>query len=255
MEICPYILSRANWKLIKGINYELAILPWGATEAHNYHLPYTTDVIQSEYIANASAKQAWDNGAKVMVLPTIPFGVNTGQLDIKFVINIMPSTQQAILWDVVHSLRNQKIPKLLILNGHGGNDFKPMIREIQTAIPAVIIATLNWWQIVKDKEYFVEPGDHGGEMETSNMLYIVPDLVLPLTEAGDGKERKLKLDAFKQGWAWTQREWRFASEDTGIGNPKAGTAEKGKLYLEAIISKIADFVTGFAKADAHNMYE
>ena len=63
----PYILAETNWKHLKDEKIELAILPWGATEAHNYHLPYATDNIQAEHAAIASAKVAWDNGAK-------PFG-------------------------------------------------------------------------------------------------------------------------------------------------------------------------------------
>lgn len=47
----PYILAETNWKTIKETDYTIAILPWGATEAHNYHLPYATDVIESKYIA------------------------------------------------------------------------------------------------------------------------------------------------------------------------------------------------------------
>ncbi|MFA6945259.1 MAG: creatininase family protein [Pedobacter sp.] len=46
--IRPYILAETNWKSVKDSNYDLAILPWGATEAHNYHLPYSTDVIEAE---------------------------------------------------------------------------------------------------------------------------------------------------------------------------------------------------------------
>ena len=39
----PYILAETNWKAVKETKFELAVLPWGATEAHNYHLPYGTD--------------------------------------------------------------------------------------------------------------------------------------------------------------------------------------------------------------------
>ena len=44
----PFILSETNWGKIKDFDYKLAILPWGATEAHNLHLPYATDNIQVE---------------------------------------------------------------------------------------------------------------------------------------------------------------------------------------------------------------
>jgi creatinine amidohydrolase len=78
----PYILAETNWKIVRQTKYEVAVLPWGATEAHNYHLPYSTDTVQCDYVAAESARIAWEAGARVIVLPTVPFGVNTGQLDI-----------------------------------------------------------------------------------------------------------------------------------------------------------------------------
>ncbi|MFW5762048.1 MAG: creatininase family protein, partial [Cyclobacteriaceae bacterium] len=96
----PYILAEANYKTIKNQQFDLAILPWGATEAHNYHLPYATDVIEADHIAAAATAFAWHQGAKVILLPTIPFGVNTGQSDILLDINLNPSTQLAIIKDV-----------------------------------------------------------------------------------------------------------------------------------------------------------
>ena len=79
-------------------------MPWGATEAHNYHLPYETDNIQLDCIAAESARIAWEEGTKIGVLPCVPFGVNTGQLDIPFCINMNPTTQTAVLADVIESL-------------------------------------------------------------------------------------------------------------------------------------------------------
>ncbi|MDX1940876.1 MAG: creatininase family protein, partial [Saprospiraceae bacterium] len=120
----PYILAESNWKTVKDEHYELAVLPWGATEAHNYHLPYGTDIFEADSIAAESARIAWERGAKITVLPTIPFGVNTGQTDIKLDMNIYPSTQAAILNDVIEVLCRHHVYKLLILNSHGGNDFR-----------------------------------------------------------------------------------------------------------------------------------
>ena len=77
MPIRPYILGETNWKHLRDEKVELAVLPWGATEAHNYHLPYATDNIESEKIGEESVRIAWESGAKVMILPCIPFGVNT----------------------------------------------------------------------------------------------------------------------------------------------------------------------------------
>jgi len=126
----PYILSESNWKSVQGTGFTLAVLPWGATEAHNYHMPYGTDNYQVEHVAARAAGKAWAKGARLTVLPVIPFGVNTGQMDIPFCMNMMPSTQLAILKDVCGVLQAQGVKKLVILNGHGANNFIPHIREL-----------------------------------------------------------------------------------------------------------------------------
>ena len=113
------------------IPFEVAILPWGATEPHNFHLPYATDNYETASIAERAAEIAWKQGAKVVVLPTVPFGVNTGQLNLRLALNMNPSTQFAVLSDIAAALSSQGVRKLLVLNGHGGNDFKQMIRELQ----------------------------------------------------------------------------------------------------------------------------
>ncbi len=197
----PYILAETNWKYVKDATYDVAILPWGATEAHNYHLPYATDNIEATAIASEAARIAWDKGAKVIVLPTIPFGVNTGQADIKLDINIYPSTQLAILSDIIEVLNRQKIYKLLIVNSHGGNDFKQIIRELGLKFPAMFLSTCNWFQSLDKTKYFTEMGDHADEMETSLILHLAPHLVLPLQEAGKAKAKKPIIKEFSEGWA------------------------------------------------------
>jgi creatinine amidohydrolase len=234
--------------------YDVAVLPWGATEAHNYHLPYATDNYEASSIAIESARIATDRGSGVIVLPAIPFGVQTGQTDIPFCINMMPSTQAAVLRDIVQSLEATTIRKLVIVNGHGGNDFRQMIRELQVMTP-LLLSSVNWWQVVPTKGLFTEPGDHGGELETSVMMHIEPTLVRPLSEAGDGAERKPKITGFRERWAWTPRPWTEVSEDTGIGNPAASTAKKGADYFAAVTEKIGGFLAELASVDPQDLYE
>ncbi|HEY3257659.1 MAG TPA: creatininase family protein [Gemmatimonadaceae bacterium] len=250
----PYVLSDTTWKTVRATDYEVAVLPWGATEAHNLHLPYGTDNYETAHVAAESAKRAWAAGGRVAVLPAIPFGVNTGQLDIKLCINMNPSTQAAVLGDVARSLEGQGIRKLVILNGHGGNDFRQMIRELQPTC-GVFICTVNWWNCVDPRPYFNEAGDHAGELETSLMMHVAPNLVLPLSEAGEGKAKKFRIAGFRDGWAWAPREWSNVTEDTGVGNPGAATAEKGERFLEAVTKRIGGFLVELAAADLGKMYE
>ena len=250
----PWILAESNWRTVDATAYDVAILPWGATEAHNYHLPYATDTIQCDLLGAEGARIAWERGAKVVVLPTVPFGVNTGQLDIKLCLNMNPSTQALLLADLVHSLEAQGIRKLIILNGHGGNDFRQMIRELSTRT-TVFIATVNWWKIGIASEIFTDLGDHAGELETSVMMHVAPDLVRPLSEAGDGHERRWKIAGLREGWAWSPRQWTRVSADTGTGNPALATADKGKRYAEVVTARLAELIVAVAAADLADLYE
>ncbi|MGD8426599.1 MAG: creatininase family protein [Balneolaceae bacterium] len=252
----PYILAESNWKSIKEQEVELAVLPWGATEAHNYHLPYATDVIEGTSIAVEAGRLAWEAGAKLMILPTIPFGVNSGQTDINLDINMHPSTQAAVLNDIIEVLNRQNIRKLLILNSHGGNNFKPIIRELGVRYPDMFISFCNWFQSLDKSEFFDHPnGDHADEMETSLIMHLRPELVRPLDEAGDGSAKEFKIEALNESWAWAERSWSKVTEDTGVGDPRQATAEKGKAYFEAVTKKVSQLMIELTNADIDDLYK
>lgn len=248
------VLARNHWKNIKDSDYEVAVLPWGATEAHNYHLPFGTDIFEAEVISAESARLAHEKGAKVIVLPVIPFGVNTGQHDIKLNINMNPSTQIKILDDVIASLARHKIKKLVVLNAHGGNDFRQMLRELGLKYPDMWLFQANFYQVPLPEKIFDEPDDHAGEMETSLMLHLFPELVLPLKEAGDGAYKKINIGALQQKWAWTEREWSKVTQDTGVGNPHKATAEKGEKYFRHVTWQIAELLVEVAKINREEAY-
>ena len=251
----PWLLAESNWKQIKEARIDLAILPWGATEAHNYHLPYSTDTLLATHVAAESARLAWEKGARLTVLPTIPYGVNTGQFDIQLDINLNPSTQFLILQDIVENLNRHNIHKLLILNSHGGNDFKQMIRELGLKYPNMFISSTNYYQAIVELDYFEKAGEHAGEMETSLMMHLEPQLIKPLSEAGNGKDKKFNISAFNEKWAWAERKWSQVTADTGIGDPSLSSAPKGETAFKAIVSKMSNFLLELCTADLNNLYE
>ena len=250
----PYILAETNWDVVRETHYEVAVLPWGATEAHNRHLPYATDTIQSDAVAAEAARLAWEQGARVLVLPAVPFGVNTGQLEVPFCLNMNPSTQQALLLDLAQVLQHHGVRKLVILNGHGGNDFRQIIRELQPQV-SLLLCQIHWFRCIDPKPFFDVPGDHAGELETSLMQLLTPDLVRPLSDAGPGTENPYVVRGFREGWAWTQRRWDHATEDTGVGDPAAATPEKGRQFFDAVCNKIGGFLGELAAADPDQLHE
>ncbi|MFZ5971163.1 MAG: creatininase family protein [Bacteroidota bacterium] len=250
----PYILAESNWKYIREATFDAAVLPWGACEAHNYHLPYGTDIVEADRVAAEGARIAWERGAKVIVLPTIPFGVNTGQFDVHLDINMNPSTQLALLRDVVEVLDRQGIYKLIILNSHGGNDFKTMIRELGLRFPRMFLCQCNWYQSVNQQQFFENKDDHAGEMETSVMMHLAPKLVWPISEAGDGAAKKFRFTAMREGWAWAERKWMQVTQDTGVGDPRKASREKGEKYFAAVAEKVGAFFEEVAKAKQDDLY-
>jgi len=251
----PFILANSTWKTIKDQQIDLVILPWGATEAHNLHLPFATDNIMVEKIAAEAARFAWNEGAKVLVLPAIPFGVNTGQMDIRININLNPGTQFAILNDIIDVLNRHKIHKFLILNGHGGNDFKQIIRELGLKYPSMFLCQCNWYQSFKNSDFFENTGGHADEMETSMMQFLVPELVLPLKEAGEGKDKKIRIEGLRENWAWAERRWSQVTTDTGIGNPFKANPENGEKCFNEVVKKVGKLMKDLAEADINNLYE
>ena len=251
----PFVLLETNWKNVNSEKYEIALIPWGATEPHNYHLPYGTDALETQKIAELSAARAWKDGAKVMVLPAVPFGIqNPGQTELPFCLNISVTTQMAILKDLVNVLYGQGIRKIIILNGHGGNEFKSLIREIQAEYIDLFIGLMEWFRMEEAFAHFELEGDHAGEAETSIMQYLYPELVLPLDEAGEGKSAGFRLKGLSDRTAWTPRNWTRVSRDTGVGNPLKATPEKGKHCVDILVEKISGFLVELSDCDISDIY-
>ena len=169
--------------------------------------------------------------------------------------NMRPSTQKLVLEDLITVLDRQGIKKLMILNSHGGNNWKSIIRELGLDFPHMFIAVSEWYRAVNNEDYFDHPGDHAGELETSLILHLKPELVLPREEWGAGSEKKNKIEAFREGWAWSERPWSKISEDTGVGNPEAATAAKGQQYFEKVSRRLADLFIELCSTDVDSLYE
>src|SRR5436309_14402767 len=98
-----WILAEQNHAFVRAQQWEVAVLPFGATEPHNLHMPYGTDNLQVEAIGQGACERAYRAGAKVLLLPTMPFGVNTNLLRIPGALacSVTPTTLLALLTDLV----------------------------------------------------------------------------------------------------------------------------------------------------------
>lgn len=246
----PWSLLEANYRQLQTLKPNVAVLPWGATESHNYHLPHGTDTIEAAAVAEGAVALAVERGARCVLLPTIPFGNDNMQLSQVATITMRSATQHMVLRDVAESLVRQGIDRLVVLNFHGGNDFRQMIRDIMLDLP-VFIVQVNAYQAAPDayKLLTVAQGDHADEFETSLMLHLRPEWVAPLETAGPGVPTPFKLGSLASTpGVWAPRDWAALTADTGVGDPRAATAEKGRRILQMLVEAIAPILVELSAA-------
>jgi creatinine amidohydrolase len=250
----PWVLSECNYAQVKAADCQVAVLPCGATEPHNLHLPYGTDNYEADAIGGAICRAAHEQGAGVMLLPTIPYGTETNQRAYPLSMNLNPSTLGAVIADLVESLAGQGVRKIVLLNSHGGNDLKPLLRELYGKTAARLFLC-NWYQVARDvyDQIFDAPEDHAGEMETSLMLAYRPDLVACDASgnlaADEGSVRPTRFDAVNQGWVSITRPWHLLTTNAGSGNPHAATAEKGRRLMDLLVERLGTFLVELAAAE------
>ncbi len=247
------VLETARWPEVRDASWPIAIMPWGATEPHNTHLPYGTDTILGREVAARVAARGQELGVGVLALPAMPFGVNTTQLDLPMTLNVMPSTQLLLLRDIMRSLAPHGVRALVLLNAHGGNELRALVRELHPEAP-MLLSIVNWWQVA-DQSVFDAPGDHAGELETAAMLHVAPSLVSSADTWGDGAAKASVLEGVRRGWAWMPRRWTQVTADTGVGDPRLATAERGEQFVAQAVERIAQFCVELAVADPAVLYD
>jgi len=250
----PWILAETNYAYTKENPYEVAVLPLGATEPHNFHLPYGTDTYEGTIIGEKICEAAHERGAKVVLLPCIPYGTETNMRELPLAMNVNPSTLNQMVTDLIESLAESNVRKVLILNSHGGNEMKPLLRELAGKTPAHIFLC-NWYKVFPDvyHEIFDRVDDHAGEMETSFCLAFVPELVARNDDgtltADAGETSTTRFEAINQGWVSITRPWHLLTTNTGSGNPHAATAEKGRRLMDLLVERLATFLVELSDAE------
>jgi len=140
------------------------------------------------------------------------------------------------------------VHKLVLLNGHGGNELKPLMRELHHRT-RVFMCLCDWFRMVSDlsSKIFEQPGEHAGEGETSLGLAFFPELVYPEL-ADDGAARPSRFEAINRGWINLTRPWHLVTTNTGLGNPRAASAEKGQRLMQVIVERLSEFLVELSAA-------
>jgi creatinine amidohydrolase len=208
-----------------------AIIPVGSLEQHGAHLPVSTDSLIAEYVARILAEKI---GA--FVLPVILYGVSFEHKPM-FNVSLHNSTLSSILCDICISLADNHIREIIILNGHHGNTgaLQYIPQEVQSRLmPASLIKvhTINYWQMMTPEF------DHAGEVETSLLLAIAPELVHMDRAVANSKSLSKSKAAYR---SLTNAPGSFPKiTGNGVwGDPTKASTSKG----ERLIKEITDNLT------------
>lgn len=228
-------LERLTGAAVAEGGFDKAFLPIGATEYHGPSLPYGTDTMTAETLAEAFARGV--GGA--LVLPSIAYGVSHHHLAWDWTLSLRPDTLALVVRDIAESLLHHDIRKLVIVTAHDGN---PPAATVAARILAqehgLPVAIFSGWQGkarrllagVRDIDE-----DHAGQSEMSLVLYAAPEtarLDLAVGQPNQYFDHPIDLiDSFA------------GTVPLGYsGNVAAGTAEEGAAIVDALARLVVPFL-------------
>ncbi len=224
----------------------IVLVPVGSVEQHGPHLPVKVDALLSGEIALRAARSA-SARAPVVVTPCLWAGLAEHHMTLGGTITLDFSTFSALVGCVVRSLVRQGFRRILLLNGHGGNEnaLRVITGELTTELSIPLVAC-SYWDI--SKEPFAEILErqvtvrHAGEAETSMLLALNPELVdrTKLSEAKGPSSPELEDLVGAGAYRW--RSLASRTKSGVIGEAESATAEKGEALLNAASRKLAELI-------------
>jgi creatinine amidohydrolase len=210
-----------------------AIIPVGSLEQHGAHLPVSTDSLIIEHVARMVAEKV---GA--FVLPVISYGISFEHKPM-FNVSLRNSTLSAMICDACTSLVELRIKQIIILNGHHGNRgaLQYISQEMHSKMPRhVNIHTIHYWHMM------TADFDHAGEVETSLILAIAPELIHMDRAMPNSK----KLSKSKTAYSSITNAPGSFPRITGNGvwgDPRNASASKGNKLIKEITVNLTKTIT------------
>lgn len=237
--------------------HALVLFPVGQIEEHGRHLPVDTDAVIAERVATAVAQRLADE-TPVLVMPTIWTGYSAKAM-VRWAgtIRLRTSVFVGLVSDVCRSLIEMGLDRIVIINAHGHHPplLETAVREIADDC-GVHMAIVNVWSMGEEAFSAVRksrPGGaiHGGEFETSLMLYF--GAPVDMSKATDQDIMRYSSEFVPaDGFAGSKKvfwsTWGIQESTTGIyGDPTVASAETGRVVFEAIVVNTARFVLEFMR--------
>jgi len=243
----PGLLEEMTVEEVREFAPEVVVLPLGSTEPHGPHLPMGTDTYQVTRLCRLAVEQANHNGARVLLYPTLPITNNVNFRKFPFALRIGVRTLMSVIVDIVTQCKEDGIRKVVIVNGHGGNPgaIGAALREIAGMDDMPFVCSTGGIAPKGFVSPIEHPSDHAGESETSQILWIRPELVRQ-DKLADNPRGQLRVKGLEK----TQfvRPWHLYVPTSAGGETRAASAEKGQMLIEANAKGLADFLVELSQA-------
>jgi len=227
---------------------QVALIPTGHTEQHAFHLPLSTDTLIIDAIARGVEAKL---PGTILRLPTWPYGVSMHRRQYPGTLTIEPRTWEDFFVAVVGQLRDRGLKMAYLINGHGGNhSFLVNITKFCGDLwPDVFVAT-SFLHTTSDaltqyRTSKIGGMGHAGELETSYILHLRPDLVnmaRAVDEVDFTATPNYYMDWLEGGALIANPPWTDDTISGAYGAGTQATAEKGRLWLEAAIDEKVEHV-------------
>lgn len=222
----------------------LVILPIGSLEQHGPHLPVEVDSVLGKAVALRTARAMSERGQSVLVLPMLWTGLSEHHMSFGGTITLDLPAFNAVIECVCRSVLRHGFKRIVLLNGHGGNDnaLRNCADELSVKLDAPIVQFTYWYAAAEPIRAILETQQglsHACEAETSMMMALRPELVaeerIPLAKVNRGPD---VADLVGDGvYRW--RSIMSRSSSGVLGNPEAASREKGEQLLDAIAASLA----------------
>jgi creatinine amidohydrolase len=211
--------SEVSWKDLEKESLDIVMVPVGSTEQHGPHLPLATDSTIAENIAYRASEDT-----DVLVTPTIEIGVSEEHKSFCGTIYVKPETFRSYVRDVLVSLSEQGVDKVVLVNGHGGNiNHLQEVSQELTRKGVIFSTEWTWWRSVDSSDM-----GHAGPLETSLISYLEPEKVKKDEKEEGASSWGLKFEGAKL--AYDVDEF---SENGVVGDPKEASEKRGEKIFES----------------------
>lgn len=235
----------------------IAILPLGAHEYHGPHLPLETDTLIAEGIATR-LRAALRDDLDVFFLDAEPIGYSIEHSDRDGTRSLAFNAAIEGWLDIAENLSANGVRKLILLNAHGGNSPLLTIVATEARVRFRMLCVATSWSRFGVPEGVISPEDkaidiHGGEIETSVMLALYPELVdvgkavnFPSRQSEFARDFKHLRAYGPHAFGWMMRD---LNADGAAGNAFAATVEKGEALIAHAVNGLVELVEDVARFD------